>query len=191
MFIGKSFRKNRWQRILFTVITALIAIGLVVPIASLFQRQPTDNYSQTDAERLEQNMQAWITDLEGQAEANPQDTAVLMELGTAYISANNLTQAVETFERVLALEPNNVTARYQIALSYYYSSDYDRSIEQLEDLISLEPDNAEVHQLYGYVLYGKEDYAAAVRELELYVALAEPGSSVERARQLIEEWKAL
>jgi tetratricopeptide (TPR) repeat protein len=113
-----------------------------------------------------------------------------MDLAQSYVYAGNPDQSIKTYEQVLALEPNNSEARYDMAIIYYYSSKYDPAVAQLQELLKNDPNNKDAHYLYGIVLgTGKNDYQGGIQELEKFIELAKEGSDVEKARQLINEWK--
>ncbi|MDF9407023.1 tetratricopeptide repeat protein [Pelotomaculum isophthalicicum JI] len=191
MSIYRSVKKNKFQKFVFIVITVLIGIGLVVPLAGLFQKQPGGNGSPS-AGQAGQTVQDRLNSLETRAKENPRDTAVLMELGEAYYRLGKPDQAIKTYEQVLSVEPNNGAARYEMAVIYYFSNKYDQAIDQLNEIIKNDPGNGEAHLLYGYILgQGKKDYTAGIQELEKYIAVAKQGPDVEHAKQAIDEWKAL
>lgn len=190
MFIRKSVKRNKLQKAIFITITVLIAIGLVIPLAGLFQKQPENSRAQS-AGPAGQSLQERLSGLEAKAKENPVDTAVLMDLAETYLYAGKPDQAIKTYEQVLALDPNSAQARIDIATIYYYSSKYDQSIAQLQELIKKDPDNKSAHYLYGIVLgTGKKDYTAGIQELEKFIALAKEGPDVEKAKQTINEWKS-
>lgn len=190
MFIRRSVKRNKIQKIVFVTITVLIAIGLVIPLAGLFQGQPGNSGAQS-AGPAGQSLQEMISSLEARAKDNPGDTAVLMELAEAYRYAGKPDQAVKTYEQVLALDPDNAQARLEIAYIHFYSDKNDQAIAQLQELINKDPNNKEAHLLYGYVLgAGKKDYSAGIQELEKFIALAKEGPEVEKVKQTINEWKA-
>jgi len=187
LFIRKSVKRNRFRKAVFITITALIAIGLVVPLAAMFQKQPTSGGTQSTAQQTNQDR---LAELEAKALENPTDTAVLMELAETYVYTGNPDLAVKTFEQVLALDPGKSEARYDIAFIYYMSAKYDQAEAKLQELLQKDPDNKEAHYLYGVVLgTGKKDYAAGIKEIEKYIELAKEGPNVEKARQIINEWK--
>ena len=187
MFFGKS--KSKFRRAVFIIITALIAIGLVIPLASLFQSQPqvggnsgTDQSPGTLYDRL--------PDLEAKAKDNPGDKAVLMELAKAYDYTGKPDQAVKTYEQALAVDPGFSEARYKIAEIYYLSGKLDKAETWLKELIQKDPEYEYAHLLYGYVLgQGKKDYAGGIQELEKFVELAKEGPDVVKAKLIINEWK--
>jgi len=189
LFIRKSVKRNKFRKGIFIFVTALIAIGLVIPLAGLFTNQQGDSGAQGD-NTIQQTPQEMLAGLENKAKETPGDTKVLMDLAQAYLYAGNPDQSIKTYEQVLALEPNNSEARYDMAIIYYYSSKYDPAVAQLQELLKSDPNNKDAHYLYGIVLgTGKNDYQGGIQELEKFIELAKEGSDVEKARQLINEWK--
>lgn len=189
MFIRKSVKRNKFRRFIFITVTVLIAIGLVIPLAGLFQRQP-GNSGVTGDDNATQTLQEQLASLEERALTNPGDKNVLLELAETYIYTAQQEQAIKTYEQVLALDPGDAEARINLATLYYYSSQYDPAIGHLQDLIQRDPGNKSAHYLYGIILgTGKQDYAGAIQEMETFISLAGEGMEVEKARQAIEEWK--
>lgn len=187
MIVRKSFKRNV-RKAVFITITVLIAIGLVIPIAGLFQKQPGDSGASSVPGVL--SPQERIAGLEDRVKQNPEDKALLMELAEAYFYAGKPDQAVSAYEQVLAVDPGYSEARVDIATIYYYSGMYDQAIAQLQELIKNDPDHKEAHYLYGIILgSGKKDYIAGAGELEKYVELAKEGPDVEKAKERINEWK--
>ncbi len=191
MAVRKPFRRNRLQKAVFITVTVLIAIGLVIPLAGLFQGQMGGGETQ-DGNFSQQTLQERLSGLEVMARENPGDTNVLMELAEAYLYVGNPDQAAETYEQVLAVDPKNAEARIDIATVYYYTGEYDQAVTHLQEQIKMDPENKNARLLYGYVLgAGKKNYPAGITELEKFIEIAREGPEVEKAKQVIEEWKAL
>jgi cytochrome c-type biogenesis protein CcmH/NrfG len=189
LFIRKSVKRNKFRKGIFIFITALIAIGLVIPLAGLFSNQPDGSGAQ-GGNTTQQTPLEMLADLENKAKENPGDAKVLMDLAQAYVYAGNPDQSIKTYEQVLALDPNNSEARYDMAIIYYYSSKYDPAVAQLQELLKNDPGNKKAHYLYGIVLgTGQKDYQGGIKEMEKFIELAKEGSDVEKARQIINEWK--
>lgn len=187
MFFGRS--RSKLRRAIFIAITVLIAIGLVIPLASLFQNQPWGGVAQNSG-TAQKTLQERLAELETEAIKAPGNTAVLMELAEAYIYTSKPDQAVKTYEQVLAADPGQSEARYMIAFVYYMSGKYDQAETSLKELIQKAPEYIDAHLLYGYVLgAGKKDYAGGIQELEKFIAQAGEGPDVEKARLAINEWK--
>jgi len=189
LFLRKSVKRNKFRRFIFITVTVLIAIGLVIPLAGLFQRQPVD-YGATGGDNAVQTLQEQLASLEERARANPGDKNVLLELAEIYIYTAQREQAIKTYEQVLALDPAQAEARLNLATLYYYSDQYEQAIGHLQELINRDPGNKNAHYLYAIILgTGKQDYAAAIQEMETFISLAGEGADAEKARQAIEEWK--
>lgn len=187
--INKKYFKNRIRKGIFLFVTILIAIGLVIPIAGLFSNQPDYSGVQGD-DTAQQTPQERLAELENQARENPGNVNVLLELAQAYFYAGDPDQATKTYEQVLALDTQNSEARYDLATIYYFSSKYDLAIAQLQELLKNEPDNKDARYFYGIVLgTGVKDYQGGIQELEKFIELAKEGPDVEKAKQIIDEWK--
>lgn len=189
MFIRKSVHKNKLRRVLFITVTILIAIGLVIPIAGMFQKQPGNGGVPGD-DAASRTLQEQLAGLEERARANPGDKNLLLELAETYIYTGRHEEAIKTYEQVLVLDPAETEARINLATLYYYGSQYDPAIAHLQDIIQRDPGNKGAHYLYSIVLgTGKQDYPGAIAEMEKFISLAGEGMDVEKARQAIEEWK--
>ncbi len=188
MFFRRS--KSKLRKALFIIITVLIAIGLVIPLATLFQKQPSGGVAQ-DSGTAQKTQQERLAELEAEAINTPGNTAVMMELADAYIYMGKPDQALTTYEQVLAVDPGYSDARYMIAYVYYSKDENEQAIATLQELIGKDPDYAEAHLLYGIVLgHDKKDYAGGILELEKFIALVKEGPEVEKAKLTIDEWKA-
>lgn len=188
MFFRRS--KSKLRKAIFITITVLIAIGLVIPLAALFQKQPSDGGSQ-ESGTTRNTPQERLAGLEAEAAKAPENTAVLMELADAYIYAGKPDRALKTYEQALAVDPGYSDARYMIAYIYYNTNENDQAIAKLQELIEKDPNYAEAHLLYGYVLGNeKKDYVGGIQELERFIALAKEGPETEKVKLIIDEWKA-
>lgn len=186
----KSLKKNKFRKGIFLALTILIAIGLVIPLAGLFSNQ-TDSNSVEGDNTAQQTPQEMLAELENKAKEDPGNTKVLMDLAQAYFYAGKPDQATKTYEQVLTLDPANSEARYDMATIYYYSSQNDLAIAQLQQLLKNDPNNINAHYLYGIVLgTGVKDYQGGIKELETFIELAKEGSDVDKAKQIINEWKS-
>ncbi len=188
MFFKKS--KSRFRKAVFITITALIAIGMVIPLAGLFQKLPAGG-GLGESPATQMTPQERLAGLEAEAVKTPQNIAVLMELADAYIYSGKPDQALKTYEQVLQVDPGYSDARYMIAYVNYSMNENDQAITSLQELIEKDPQYAGAHLLYGYVLgHDMKDYAGGVQELERFVALAGEGPDVEKAKLIIAEWSA-
>jgi serine/threonine-protein kinase len=75
----------------------------------------------------------------------PDSTIALANLGAAYMLEGRLEDAVTTYEKLLALEPNGQTLS-NLGLAYYYLGRYADSVRTLERATSLAPKD---HRVWG------------------------------------------
>ncbi|HOV80286.1 MAG TPA: tetratricopeptide repeat protein [Bacillota bacterium] len=190
MFIRKKVRRSKLTKGVFITIVVLIAVGMVIPLAGLIQREP-DGGEPGDSGPARQTVLDRLASLEARVRDNPSDTALLMDLAGTYRQAGMPDQAVKTYERVLSLNPAYSEARIELAYTNFYSGKIDQAATQLQELIKSDPGNKDAHYLYGIILGEiKKDYSGGIREMEKFIALAKEGPEVEKARQRINVWKA-
>jgi len=191
LFSKKSVKRSKLQRAVFIFLTVLISIGLVVPLLSIFGNKPDIDANNSPAAR-QQSLADRLAELESRDRENPGDTAVQMKLAEAYQNADRQDQALQTYGEIVAREPDNLEARLEVGSVYFSTGKYDQAIATYQEVLKRAPQNKEAHYMYGIVLgVGKKDYAGGVQELEKYVELAKTGIDVEKAKQAIEEWKAM
>ena len=181
------FQTKKFKRHLFIALTVLLAIALVIPLASLFQKRPEEQQGPTTQSLYERQ-----ADLEALLASDPLNPEALVELGEIYLANRDLEPAMEMFKQALALDPLNDDALYNVAEMNYANGEHDLAISQLETLVANNPNYADASLLLGYAYgVGKNDYTAAIQALENYVAVAEPGASVETVKQTIEDWRKI
>ena len=120
-----------------------------------------------------------------------------VSLGTEKSNSGSLEEAVNLFDRALALRPNaveirtlrDVTAHYVDALTYWYA-DWPKVIELLEDLYRRNPDYRDVRQRlqkahveYGDSLTRQNDWCGAVEQFGAAIAVQNGPGLVEKQEQ--------
>lgn len=129
--------------------------------------------------------------LERQANSEPNNAAVRVDLGNLYFDAERYDLAVSWYEAAIKLEPKNVNASTDLAVSYYLSSQADRALQQLEYSLTLDPSHAKTLFNQGIVrAWGKQDLEGAAKSWERVIAVAPQSPEAERARVGLESLRA-
>ena len=91
-------------------------------------------------------------------EGHPDDARALQFLGTTYQTLGEHGKAIETYERLLAIKPDNGLALNNLAWLYSLSSD-PKAVEYAEKAYIAYPDSAEIQDTYGWILvqFGQVD----------------------------------
>ncbi|MBI3075878.1 MAG: tetratricopeptide repeat protein [Deltaproteobacteria bacterium] len=131
---------------------------------------------------------ASLAALEQQAEARPDDIPTLLSLGRAYLEAERLPKAIESFKRVLDLDPQNAEALTSMGVILIGAGHAEMALSLFDRVLGMNPKDPQALWAKGLALFqGKRDYAGAIKVWEEVIAVA-PTSSEGRAVQgLIEE----
>jgi tetratricopeptide (TPR) repeat protein len=125
-------------------------------------------------------------DLERQANAQPANAAVRVDLGNLYFDAERYDLAISWYEAALKLDPKNVNASTDLGVSYYSANQVDRALAQFEHSLSIDPAHTKTLLNKGIVLaFGKQDLEAASRAWERLVAVAPDSPEATRAKEAL------
>src|ERR1700732_574467 len=80
-------------------------------------------------------------------------------------------EAISSYRKALALEPNDASTHYNLALTLKYKGDAKQAAEEFEAALQLKPKWADAHYGLGATWYDLRDQAAALKELRAAVEL--------------------
>ena len=103
--------------------------------------------------------------------ALPNDTQVIATLGAAQLGAGDSNQALETFRRVVQLQPGEVAPLLRLADAQVVAKDYTGAIETLRKMLVIQPD-----QPQGWVAIAK-----------VYVVSGHPEDAIAESRKMQKE----
>jgi Flp pilus assembly protein TadD len=86
--------------------------------------------------------------------------------GNAHVSAGQPQEAIEQYQAVLALAPNNASAITNLGAAYYQMGKLDQAIAQYQAALQLTPDDAETHYLLGAAYIQQNQVAKAQSEFQ-------------------------
>jgi cytochrome c-type biogenesis protein CcmH/NrfG len=95
--------------------------------------------------------------------SDPNNSALLMQLGALYHSSHQFKEAAAYYDKAAQADSKNVAARNKLAISLYRSGDVDGAIVQLNRALHDDPGDANSLFNLGMIrLQGKHDGAGAV-----------------------------
>src|SRR5437867_11271073 len=75
-------------------------------------------------------------------------------------------QAISSYRKALALEPNDPDTHYNLALTLKYKGDAKQAVDEFEATVRIKPKCAEAHYGLGATWYDLDDQAAALKDLQ-------------------------
>jgi cytochrome c-type biogenesis protein CcmH/NrfG len=96
--------------------------------------------------------------------SNPNDSALLVQVGAIYHSTHQFQQAANYYSQAVNADPKNVATRTKLASSLYRKGDVDGAIEQLNKALTYDPKDANALFDLGMIkLQGKGDNKGALQ----------------------------
>ncbi len=111
--------------------------------------------------------------LEARAKAAPRDVPTLLALADAYRQDGRITDAVSSYQRVLAIDGNSVPALNGLALILAQAGQPDGATLAVDRVLTLRPKDPDGLFLKGLLLYQKEDWQGAVDVWTVYLDVGE------------------
>ena len=95
--------------------------------------------------------------------SDPNNSALLIQVGSIYHTTHQFKQAAEYYDKALRVDPKNVAIRTKLASSLFRMGDADGAIAQLNQALSYDPKDANALFDLGVVkLNGKQDGKGAL-----------------------------
>lgn len=95
--------------------------------------------------------------------SDPNNIALLMQIGAVYHSAHQFKDAATYYGKAVQADPRNVEAHTKLAISLFRSGDIDPAIAELNRALSLDPKNPNALFNLGMIrLQGKNDSKGAL-----------------------------
>jgi cytochrome c-type biogenesis protein CcmH/NrfG len=105
-----------------------------------------------------------IKQLQEQAEQNPKDPEIPLRLANFLYDQRQYRQAIEWYQKSLAINPKNVNARTDLGTAYFYLGQAGQALEEYRQSLTLDPDHKPtLLNVIVVNLEGTHDLAAARR----------------------------
>jgi tetratricopeptide (TPR) repeat protein len=98
-----------------------------------------------------------------QLKTNPKDVDTIVKLGNLYYDGQAYPQAIEYYEKAIALQPDNADVRTDLGTAYWYTGNADKAIASFEKALAIRPNHAPTLFNLGIVKWqGKKDPKGAI-----------------------------
>jgi len=125
-----------------------------------------------------------------QLKQSPNDFDTLTKLGNLYYDSHAYPQAIQYYEKALAVQPNNADVRTDLGTAYWYTGDPDKAIANFEKALAVRPNHPGTLFNLGIVKWqGKNDPKGAVTAWEKLLATNPDYPQKEQVQTLIERAK--
>ena len=128
-----------------------------------------------------------LSDLEARARSSPRDVPTLLALADAYVSEDRVTDAVATYQKVLAIDKDSVPALNGIGFMLFRSGEMGGARLAAERVLTLRPRDADALFLKGLIQYRSEDWRGAVDTWKVFLDVGEFHPAAQMVRPLYEE----
>ena len=113
----------------------------------------------TSPEMLAQAAQPLLTKLQ----ANPKDFETLRQLGNLYYDGQAFPQAIDYYNKALAIVPKNPDVLTDLGTAYWYTGDADKALAEFDKSLAVRPNHPGTMFNEGIVMWqGKKDPKGAV-----------------------------
>lgn len=94
-----------------------------------------------------------------------------LKQGNAFLGQRDYDQAIESYNKVIGMDPNLVMAYNNRGVAYIYKEQYDKAISDFNKAISLKPDDADAYDHRGNVYSRKDQYDLAIADYSKAISL--------------------
>jgi len=123
-----------------------------------------------------------IAQLETASADQPNNVAVLLDLGDAYFLGQRYQQAARTFRAALALDPGNATATVRLAMVWHADGQSQRAAQAIKAVLVKNPGNQEAHYSMAIIYFSTDRVSEAKAEWAMAAKL-DPSTAIGRRSQ--------
>jgi cytochrome c-type biogenesis protein CcmH/NrfG len=143
-----------------------LAVPTVQTSAELSKQSAQANpnpHARPSLEQMRQMSDKQAAPLLEKLKANPNDSALLVQVGGLYHTTHRFKEAAGYYQRALDTDPKNVAIRTKLASSLYRNGDIDGAIAQLNQALQYQPKDANALFDLGMIrLQGQSDGKGAI-----------------------------
>jgi tetratricopeptide (TPR) repeat protein len=125
------------------------------------------------------------------AEKDPSNATPRTQLGNLYFDAERYDEAIQWYQRAVALDPTNPDVSTDLGVSYYYRNQPDKALAQFRRSLDIDPAHTKTMLNQGIVLaFGKQDLEGAAKTWQRVIELAPNTPEGQAAKRALEAMKS-
>ncbi len=164
-----------------------IAVALLVVLGAFGCQQKREEKSQVvysppmpSSVQIEQMQQA--------AKTAPKSPEAWTNLGDSLMDAQRFTEAIDAYEKALALNPKNLNVIVDLGTCYRGIRKFDKSVELYRKAIKMDPSFPNAHRNLGVVFaYDLHDSKQALPEFQKYLELVPNAPDADAIKQTMKQ----
>jgi len=180
------------------LVVAALFLGLMVGILGpkMFGSKPAVQQVSQQAPAPQQqapgtDYSLQISELKRRLQSNPNDVALLTQLGNTYFDSNMYPESIEAYEKSLALKPGNPNVLTDLGVMYRRNGQPAEAVERFRLAVAADATHPQSQMNLGVVLfYDLGDALGAKEALEALLKVYPQGPNADQARQLMAEINA-
>ncbi|MDF1527039.1 MAG: tetratricopeptide repeat protein [bacterium] len=181
------------------LVVAALFLGLMVGILGpkMFGSKPAvQQVSQQQSPAAQQQAPGTdytlqINELKSRLQINPNDVALLVQLGNTYFDSNMYLESIEAYEKALALKPGNPNVLTDLGVMYRRSRQPNEAIKRFRLAAAADPMHFQSRMNLAVVLlYDLNDSIGAREAAQSVLAVYPQGPNADNARQILAEIEA-
>lgn len=132
-----------------------------------------------------------VNELKRRVQTNPNDVALLVQLGNTYFDSNMYPESIETYEKSLALKPGNPNVMTDLGVMYRRNGQPNEAVKRFRLAAAADPMHFQSRMNLAVVLfYDLNDGFGAREAAESVLAVYPQGPNADNARQILAEIEA-
>ena len=186
-FAGAPARGRRAAPLRTVAVAAVLAAVAAVLVVVNLPREAGDRAPGTTLTGTVPRLGPSAADLEAAASRTPNDIPTLLALADAYRDEGRLGDSAVAYQRVLAIDRDNVAALNGIALILYQSGERPGALVAVDRVLALRPRDPDALFLKGLANYQAAEWRSAVEAWRIYLEVGEFHPAAQMVRPLYAE----
>ncbi|HYA87856.1 MAG TPA: tetratricopeptide repeat protein [Nitrospirota bacterium] len=170
-----------------SIMTILVLLFSVVGCQQHKEEKSQTSYvPQTGPSPLEMNQ------LEQATKTSPKSKEVWINFGNSLMDTQRYSEAIEAYQKALALDPKNVSVRVDLGTCYRGVRNFDKAVEEYRKALKIDPNFPNGHRNLGVVLANDlHKPKDAVKEFQKYLEIMPNAPDANEIKQTIKQLSVL